>query len=670
MSSLPSAAPSRVRDSAPSRRARGGLARAMLLVLLPLILAPLVIFALVIYQQVRANITNQVNSQLSALAVLKENQINTWASSRVADINNLARSPDVLEAARQYATVGDNGEALTARLHTFLVNNPSYEAVMLARPEDGVATLSTLNFRFDRFIGQSFLDDSQLARVRRTQFMMPPRFDERLDDVLLLAVAPVVDAELGTIALIYGFVRDEQLLEIVAPSPGLGRTGRSYAVTPDGFQLGTIMAAQLIVVDNEGVRQARLNRLNGSGVYPDQNGTEVFGVYRWLPLYEIALLVETGTEEALAPLRQFATVLVLVSLAALAVSAAGVFLLTSRLLTGPLQALTESAQRLAAGDLTAMVNVRRQDEIGVLANAFNSMGAELRDLYQDLEGKVEARTRQLEAAAEVGRAATSILSPAEMLSRAVDLIRDRFGYYHVSIFLLDESGRSAHLAESTGEIGAQLKARGHKLGVGSNSLIGWVTANRKPRVALDVTGDPFHFKNPLLPDTRSEAALPLRVGERLIGALDVQSRSLNAFSQADLEVLQVLSDQIAVAIENGRLFARQERVAQLEQSVSTLTAKIHRSLTLDAILQTAANELGQAFGARKVVVRLAPEAEPVLASAGEAAPALAAAPIAAPRNGKPANGSPANGGRAPGGPANGSQSHYGGQENPGGHSTA
>jgi len=154
-----------------------------------------------------------------------------------------------------------------------------------------------------------------------------------------------------------------------------------------------------------------------------------------------------------------------------------------------------------------------------------------------------------------------------------------------------------------------------------------------------VVGDATYFQNELLPDTRSEAALPLRVGERLIGALDVQSRSLNAFNQSDIEVLQVLADQLAVAVENGRLFGRQERMAALDKRVAALTAKIHASITVDAILDNAATELGQMFGARKVVIRLAPETQgagaplPVVTPAAPPVPDLASDLAVAPANG-------------------------------------
>lgn len=595
-----------------SARARGSLARTLLLFLLPFIFLPLITFAVLIYRQVQTALTHQVTAQLTSLAILKENQINQWASARVSDITTLSRAPDLAAAVQAYlaAPADASSKAVQERLSHFLVGTPFYEAVMLVDPATGRVLVSTVQSQYGRFVGSTFLDERQLARARLGTYMLAPVFNPSLNGVQVLVAGPLSVPGEGTVAVLQAFVYDEQLLDIVSPSPGLGLSGHSYIVTRDGYQLGTFVAPSAST-DTVGIERARMLHQNGSDIYADQSGAEVIGVYRWLPVYELAILVEQGTAEALASLRRFTTVLVGIAVAGLVISAVGVTVLTRRVLTGPLQTLTEGALRLAGGDLGAMVKLRRQDEIGVLAEAFNSMAVELRGLYQDLESKVEARTQQLEAAAEIGRAATSILSMDELLSHSVDLIRDRFGYYHVSIFLLDESGQWAVLHESTGEVGQQLKARGHKLAVGSHSLIGWVTANRQPRIALDVASDEVHFRNELLPDTRSEAALPLRVGDRLIGALDVQSRSLNAFNTSDVSVLQVLADQIAIALENGRLFARQERAALLDQRVANLTARIHRSLSLEAILENTAAELGEAFGARKVVVRLTPNTQPV-----------------------------------------------------------
>jgi len=171
-----------------------------------------------------------------------------------------------------------------------------------------------------------------------------------------------------------------------------------------------------------------------------------------------------------------------------------------------------------------------------------------------LEKRVSERTEQLAAINQVAQVATSVLDVNELLTRAVNLIRDRFSFYHVSIFMLDPSGDYVVVRESTGEIGKQLKQQAHRLAIGSESMVGWATANRRPRVALNVELDEMHFKNPLLPDTRSEIALPLVLGDRLIGALDVQSTVPNAFSENDVQVLQTLADQLSVAIENAELF--------------------------------------------------------------------------------------------------------------------
>ncbi|HLF01227.1 MAG TPA: GAF domain-containing protein, partial [Anaerolineales bacterium] len=204
-----------------------------------------------------------------------------------------------------------------------------------------------------------------------------------------------------------------------------------------------------------------------------------------------------------------------------------------------------------------------------------------------LEETVRRRTAQLTTAAEIGRAATGSLDPDELLSRTINLIRDRFGYYHASIFLLDEKGQNAVVRESTGEVGRILKERRHTLGVGSQSVIGYVTAQRKPRVALDVGHDAVHFKNPLLPETRSELAIPLLAGDRLLGALDVQSTEPNAFTATDVSVLQTLADQLAIAINNAELFNSQRKLIEENEhllaesrraieELNTLTGRLSR----------------------------------------------------------------------------------------------
>ncbi len=207
-------------------------------------------------------------------------------------------------------------------------------------------------------------------------------------------------------------------------------------------------------------------------------------------------------------------------------------------------------------------------------------------LRRSVRSEIERAYDRLQVAADVGRAASSILDVDSLLGQVVGLIRDRFGYDHVSVFLLDESGERAVLREATGEAGARLKAAGHALAVGSQSIIGWVTANRQLRLAGDVGADPVHLKNELLPDTRSELAFPLVVRDsegreapslahdRLLGALDVQSRARDAFGEVDVRALQALADQVAIAIANaaeyGTQQARSVKLAALSEAALQL----------------------------------------------------------------------------------------------------
>ena len=172
----------------------------------------------------------------------------------------------------------------------------------------------------------------------------------------------------------------------------------------------------------------------------------------------------------------------------------------------------------------------------------------------NLERQVQERTEQIAVSAEVGRVANATLDPDEVLRRTVNLITERFGYYYAAIFLVDEGGIWANLTAATGDAGQTLLEREHRLQVGGRSMVGTTIASRTPRIALDAGAEPVRFDNPLLPDTRSEIALPLTVGDRVLGALDVQSVEGSAFGAEDIVVLQNMANQVAVALDNARLY--------------------------------------------------------------------------------------------------------------------
>jgi len=258
------------------------------------------------------------------------------------------------------------------------------------------------------------------------------------------------------------------------------------------------------------------------------------------------------------------TVTVVVILAAV-----GAAVVALRAVVTGVRLLSDSAGQLAAGRLETRAPEQGLEEFRFLARTFNNMAAELQQLYTGLERLVAQRTAdlarrtaQLEAAATVAREAAEIRDLDTLLNETVRLISDRFGFYHAGIFLLDERGEYAVLQAASSEGGRRMLARGHRLAVGKVGIVGTVAGTGKPRIALDVGADAVFFDNPDLPLTRSEMALPLRVGERVIGVLDVQSVEPAAFTEEDVAVLQTLADQIALAVENARLLEESRRALE------------------------------------------------------------------------------------------------------------
>lgn len=263
------------------------------------------------------------------------------------------------------------------------------------------------------------------------------------------------------------------------------------------------------------------------------------------------------------------TIWIITSIVAL-VAGAGISFLTTTSITTPMDNLASTAQAISEGDLSKRIeDIRGDDEISEVASTFNTMTAQLQGTLQNLEKLVADRTAALErravqfqAAAEVGRAATNLRDLDELLPEVTRLISDRFGFYHTGIFLLDSSGEYAVLQAANSKGGKRMLERQHKLKVGEVGIVGYATGNREARIALDVGRDAVFFDNPDLPETRSEMALPLIAGDELLGALDVQSKREAAFSDEDIAVLQVLADQVAIAIENARLFQRNQEMLE------------------------------------------------------------------------------------------------------------
>lgn len=259
----------------------------------------------------------------------------------------------------------------------------------------------------------------------------------------------------------------------------------------------------------------------------------------------------------------------------IAVGAATVIGLLALPLFVPGLALGDYAAQLAGVFLIALLGVAtsrfRQGDVETI----EKQAEELTHYSESLQDEARA----LMTTAQVGQAIAGTRELSQLLKQVVNLIIERFpAFYHAQVFLVDDIGEFAELRESTGEAGRTLLERGHKLGVGSQSVIGQVTSAGKALVVRDTDIDPTHRRNELLANTRSEMALPLIASGRVIGALDIQSLNPNAFGESDVRVFQTMADQLAIAIENARLFERAQRdLQEIEMLNRRLTGEGWRS---------------------------------------------------------------------------------------------
>jgi GAF domain-containing protein/HAMP domain-containing protein len=291
--------------------------------------------------------------------------------------------------------------------------------------------------------------------------------------------------------------------------------------------------------------------------------------------WKVIYLLVNFSDEALRKQQRASTTLVTVLIAGIV---AFVALLAAQLLSNPILLLTKTARRISEGDLEASAPVESSDEFGTLGSAFNLMTSQLRALISGLEDRVRARTKEIENQNEVlvlraqqlrtvSDVARQIVSAQELetlLSSITRLINERFGFYHVGIFLLDETREYAVLRAANSEGGKRMLARRHRLPVGRVGIVGYATGTGEARIALDVGADAVFFNNPDLPTTRSEMALPLKAGNQVIGALDIQSEEANAFNPEDIELFATLADQVAIAIYNNQLYL--DTVRALDES--------------------------------------------------------------------------------------------------------
>jgi nitrate/nitrite-specific signal transduction histidine kinase len=274
----------------------------------------------------------------------------------------------------------------------------------------------------------------------------------------------------------------------------------------------------------------------------------------------------------------------------------------------PVGELTEAVSAMTTGDMNREVLVNSEDEIGQLARAFNRMNAQIRDNITNLEDRVAERTRALTLSAEVSRRLSTILELDQLTQEVVDQLKQAFNYYHVHIYLFDEKQENLVMVGGSGEAGKIMQARGHKIQAG-RGLVGRAASTNAPVLVGDTTQDPGWLPNPLLPETRSELAVPIAIGNRVQGVLDVQQNVANGLTQADVDLIQAIAGQVAVAVQNARAYEQVQKQARREAMVSAINQRVQRAVTIDEVLQVAVSELGRGLSVKRASVEVWPDDE-------------------------------------------------------------
>lgn len=559
----------------------------LIAVLLIVNLLSIIIVALLVNRQASATLTEDAGTNVRRVAETQASDVETLLTTQLEQLQYLTLNEtlqqDVLASNsanlsqaeiekldQQWLTVADSDPLVSSRLDNLSATQlQKFVGAFLNQPELFItdkygglvaATNRTSDFyQADEAWWQAAYGDGQGA-----VFIGVPEYDERSATLVSIIAIPIYEANSAEVIGILRTNYDMGEIATILLSTSLGQTGRSELYLPGNLEfepddqevehtdfdprslVSTALTTPIFLQD---VHDDIPSMIGLAPILVDQGEGSPVDLGWTVTVFQ-------DREEALhlvnEQTRSTIFWIVLIGLGTVAVG-----FVAAQLLAGPIKRLTEVTQQIAGGDLSRRATVESQDEIGILAQAFNSMTDQLRENIENLESRIADRTDQLETVVEVSGRLTGILELDELARQVVTLTKETFDYYHTHIYLLDDQGETLVMAEGYGPAGVEMKRQGHGIPLAApQSLVARSAREGQVIIVPDVHADPNWLPNPLLPNTQSEMTVPIMLEAKVVGVLDVQSDQVGGLTEADQSTLQVLANQIAIAVRNANLFAQ------------------------------------------------------------------------------------------------------------------
>ena len=546
------------------------------------------------------NVQGQRNAsfdQLASVAQLKTSEIAAWVSSLQINLDLILQDKNIINSTStiiQNSTEAESAKTEIRDRFNNLNKTTGYFEELFIMNENGEVILSTNPSQEGKiFSTQSFYHEGLKAA-----HVAPPIYDVSLAKYTIIFSQPIKNESGSVMGIIAGRANLNVLDQIMVERAGLGDTGETYLVGSNYAALSQLRFSDSKVgetyVRTIGTTKVIETQTIGSELYPDYRNIDVLGSYLWIPDLEVALIAERDQSEALQASNRASAITLGLMVLTVAIAVGAAFLVTGTIVN-PISQLVTIAGNITSGNLEMRAQVQRDDEIGVLANTFNTMSVRLKELIGTLEQRVTDRTKALATSSEVSRRLSTILDRNQLVAEVVNQVRNSFGYYHTQIYFFDESAENLIMAGGTGEAGEMMLSQFHKVARG-RGLVGRAAETNEPVLVSNTTQNTEWLPNKLLPDTKSEVAIPISIGKQVLGVLDVQHNIADGLKGEDVDSLQTIANQIAVALQNiqsTEIVTKRATELQTVARINTVAATIG---DIQTMLETVVHLTQRGFG--------------------------------------------------------------------------